>query len=154
MKETLSKKLYGMKEPPEGLIVFSDGNYIILPNIINFSHCFAKTSPILSQKSKVIISETLLNEDIMIYLNRLTEGNVDLYLFKPLRSYKSGKDEWKCYLLKDAHLIDFKFGTAADGDPSRFTYTFVGDLIENDLIGGSTIHYFDIVKNETEYDYE
>ena len=154
MKESLSNKLYGMKDPPDGIIVFPDETYIVLSTIITFSHNIYNTSALLDDRSKVIFSESLLNKDILDNLQRLSNDFATLYLFIPIRNRETSKDEWICCKLNNVRLIDFKFGTATDGEPSHFTYTFKGDLIEQELNTEIRNKYLDILKKETQYKYE
>ena len=57
------------------------------------------------------------------------------------------------YLIQNASLLDFKFGVAADGEPSQYSYTFSGNLIERIQKTGVDICILDLLEKDTGYNY-
>lgn len=149
MNEQLKSNLFGMKEVPDVLIYMPEKKeHITLGTLLTCSH------QLNNGKSEVRFISSLLDKRIIKFLPTLIqEKSCCLYFINPIRSFANGKDEDWYWVLDSAQLIDYKFGVAADGEPSRFTFIFKGDIIRTETNTGFNIYTYDMLKQDTEHIY-
>ena len=143
MNEDLKENLYGMKDVPDVLIYIpSTDEYITLCHLKNLTH------KLNNGKSEIRFVNSLMNKIPLSRLYEMAEEGAMLYFISPIRSYKDGKDSDYYWMMDNAQLIDFKFGVAVDGDPSKWTFVFLGDLIKPVANDKLNKHIFNLIEED------
>ena len=143
MNEDLKENLYGMRDVPNVLIYIPSTNeHITLCHLKNLTH------KLNNGKSEIRFVNSLMNKIPLSRLYEMAEEGAILYFISPIRAYKDGKDSDYYWMMDNAQLIDFKFGVAVDGDPSEWTFVFLGNFIKPVANSGINKHIFNLIEED------